>query len=373
MTENITITTREEFDKYHPRDDNRFVEFKNCVFSFDLIIEHDLIEINCIGCTFENSFVFNSKMHSNCTFKDTIFNGELDISEANLLKKVRFHSCNFNGQTNFQNTKFNDLADFWNSKFINPVIFYKTDFISTTVFAATEFQKNLLFTYTLIKSNLIFRDAVFKSGLDLSLIILSGSINFFNIQLDNYVTVSDNLSEVEFEKNISRGGAISIKNKRETFRIIKHELKKQGNSIDSLAYDALEKASLKEQLVTGFKTSNKKRKNVQDQIILRLSNISNGYGLSWPKAVFFTFAVGLIFFYLSVLATEKYQFSMPKSDNFIDCVSYFFNFMLPTHKISYMDSFVPTWAFYILDFLGRLFVSYGIYQTIIAFRKYNTK
>jgi len=46
----------------------------------------------------------------------------------------------------------------------------------------------------------------------------------------------------------------------------------------------------------------------------------------------------------------------------------FFIFLLPTHKITDIFS-KPLWYHYLIDILGRIFVGYGIYQTVAAFRK----
>ncbi len=46
--------------------------------------------------------------------------------------------------------------------------------------------------------------------------------------------------------------------------------------------------------------------------------------------------------------------------------------MTPTHKIEYLENEKPKTFFYTWDFFGRAFVSYGIFQTIQAFRKFKT-
>ncbi|MFL0096033.1 hypothetical protein [Tenacibaculum maritimum] len=77
-----------------------------------------------------------------------------------------------------------------------------------------------------------------------------------------------------------------------------------------------------------------------------------------------------------MLGTSKYTFDLILGDWFIidDNISHFLNFLNPTHKFNYLgddfSKYTLSPSFYIWDFVGRIFVGYGIYQTIQAFRKY---
>jgi hypothetical protein len=51
-------------------------------------------------------------------------------------------------------------------------------------------------------------------------------------------------------------------------------------------------------------------------------------------------------------------------------LKYFLEFLNPTHKFDYIQEDGLTTRFYLFDFIGRIFVGYGIYQFIQAFRKY---
>ena len=57
-------------------------------------------------------------------------------------------------------------------------------------------------------------------------------------------------------------------------------------------------------------------------------------------------------------------------EGFYKSVKYYFTFLTPTHKISFMDAEKPKTFFYVWNFIGRIFISYGIFQTIQAFRKF---
>jgi len=53
---------------------------------------------------------------------------------------------------------------------------------------------------------------------------------------------------------------------------------------------------------------------------------------------------------------------------------YFFQYFNPAHNIRFIDENLKIngWTVFV-DYLGRLFVAYGIYQFIAAFRKHTKK
>ncbi|GAB5526275.1 MAG: hypothetical protein Roseis2KO_41470 [Roseivirga sp.] len=107
---------------------------------------------------------------------------------------------------------------------------------------------------------------------------------------------------------------------------------------------------------------------VFELINLGLNAISNGFGTSYLLSLIFIVGFGWLFFSLSIgsLAAFTPGF-IPDNDKLI----YFTQFLLPTHKFNYLgDKVLLNICFYIWDFIGRLFVGYGIYQFIQAFRKY---
>ena len=85
--------------------------------------------------------------------------------------------------------------------------------------------------------------------------------------------------------------------------------------------------------------------------------------------------IGLFFFYLSLLVTDKFVFAFELYPGWKEHVPDFIIFLNPVHKPNYLgEAFLTEFklsnSFYIFDFLGRIFVGYGLYQTAQAFRKY---
>lgn len=340
--------------------------FLNCVFEENVTVGRTEKNLTIESCEFKKSFV--------C--KNSLFK-----------MKVRFLSCIFHGKTDFRNTKFNDLADFWRSTFKQETIFYKTDFLGMVVFSATTFEKNVLFTYTLIEKLILFRGTVIKKGIDLSTAIISGIIGTFGLSLWDFKTKNGKLSDAEFETTVSEKGEIPIKNKRETFRILKQANIQQNNAIESIPYQVLEKKTLlhehwyslrrpKTKGETTWELFTEKWQSTWDLFVLGLNWSSNYFGKAPMQGVIFTLCFGVLFFYLSITQTAKYAMALNlDADIFLEEISNYLKFLLPTHSIDYLgpeyfkDGKVSS-VFLIWDILGRIFVGFGIYQTIQAFRKF---
>jgi hypothetical protein len=327
--------------------------FKNCKFNYEL----NIISVLETKLTFE----------SNCEF------GNINFNDATINKHVRFYDCKFTGNCNFVNTKFLDLADFWNSTFNLPISFYKTDFLGTTVFSACTFKENVLFTYSLFDKKIIFRGATFLKGLDLSLAINSGEYNFFNISLNNFSSTK-HLNETEYNDMIE-GCVIPTINKKETFRIIKQHFQNNGDDLEYVKYLRLEKKPIFEIITTDFKKTKRNQfwnyiHHIFDIISLSLNRVSNNHRNSYSLGILFTISAGLLFFWFSVLSFPDYQFQWNPSKWYMDNFwKNYLTFMNPTHDVEIFKEFRPTGWTYFWQTWGRIFVGYGIYQTVQAFRK----
>lgn len=378
MINRSKISTLEEFNQKISSIPDGSINYRFSDIVFEIELELSTKEANLLifdNCIFEKDVFFPRIVRNKASFINTTFKKDASFKNSLFIGKVRFYQAKFKGNVDFDNTKFKDLADFWNATFFNKVIFYKTDFLGTTVFSSTTFIENILFTYSLIDKVVIFRDTKFEKGLDLSLAIISGQVSIFNIELSDFSDINDTNDPIEFNENVSENGVITRKNKRETFRILKTQLLLNQNSIDALKFSSLEVKAYTKQLHQNIFVDKQIKKYWQNYSLLKLNWISNKHGLSWWRGVVFTFLIGLFFFYFSILSTDNYVFSLCDFEysDFLNSIKYYFEFMLPTHKIDYLINEKPTAGFYFWDFLGRIFVSYGIYQTIQAFRKFKNK
>jgi len=337
---------------------------------------------------FSKKFQHTSNLKGNFEFDDCHFNNSFNWEDITLEGKIKLWNCSFN-TTNFNNTTFSDLVDFYNCTFKQKVFFYKTDFKGTTVFSASTFEQNVLFTYALIEKPIIFRGTTFEKGLDLSLAIFKGEINPFDIRLNQFnskiITKKDfkdldkeqyktteEKHEKKYDECISQSekklsGQIPLKNKRETFRILKRAFTSRDDISASIKYKVLENETMMvEQVRSDF------LRNFFNFINLVFNFLSNRFGKSYMQALFFVLVFGWVFFYLSAVNSnylplancsmfEVYQYGK----------GFFIQFLLPTHKFNYIsEASLQSTSFLVYDFIGRILVGYGIYQFIQAFRKY---
>jgi hypothetical protein len=348
------------------------VLFKNIDFEIELKLDKHINIINFSDCTFKEDVLISTIVENDATFYNCVFEKEIDLQRTTFKGKTRFHNCTFN-TTYFLNTRFEELADFWGSIFNEVVIFYKSDFIKTTVFSTATFKENVLFTYTLIEKLLILRGTNFEKGLDLSLAIISGDLGLFDLALKDYES-ENNLTEQEYETAVSVVGTIPTKNKRETFRILKKYHLDQKNPVEYQDYALQESVVHRKEVFEKLKTKDKWFSSLYDYILLSLNRVSNRHVTSYWRGILFTAIVGVIFFYIALVSTKSYSISFNPSnwswDSFQESIKYFFISLSPVHKHTYMDELNPETMFYVADFAGRIFVSYGIYQTIQAFRKF---
>lgn len=425
MSKKIIINTQAEFDstlQYTANGALANVILVDYIIKCQITLPSDINIIRLNNCEFK-TFIFRGSVENSADFYDCDFLN-IDLTNANFKGKTRFNECDFY-ENDFDNTSFLDLADFWSSTFHRRTIFYKVDFFKATVFSNCIFEENALFTYSVITNLLILRQATFKKGLDLSLSVLSGELGLFDLNLENYSSINKKLNTDDYSKEIRHDGGIPLKNKQETFRILNSHFKKIGSIEESIQFRTYERNSLQSGKIAAllfpitflplkayehFKPSQNKMGildwqiwsrilnfkkmlnsflnrifkviksirsyfvNLTDLVILLLSKISNNHGKSYVVGIFFTLFVGALFLQLSIINTQSYaivdNFSEIKWSNFTDVSKYYFQSLLPTHKFTYMDDLKPNNRFYLYDFIGRIFIGYGIYQTIQAFRKY---
>ncbi len=338
---------------------SRFLVFTEDTFRFE-------------KCHFNGKVTFvNNKCKlyiQNCKFNEIVWD------DAIFEDKVRFRVCEFRKKVVVNNATFKQLADFWRSTFNERVIFYKTNFEETTVLSACIFKKNVLFTYSLIEKLAIFRGTVFKKGLDLSLAIIGGDLGLYDLKLKDYESIEAFIPENEYDRIVSIIGDIPAKNKRETFRVLKKYHIDQKNPVEYEDFSLLESISHRREVWRRLKSERRRWKDFWDYSLLTLNRVSNKHKTNYWRGFLFTAIIGWVFFYFALITTElisteinPFNWSL---DTFSLSAKHYFISLTPTHKYTYMDELKPNSWFYLWDFLGRLFIAYGIYQSVQAFRKF---
>ena len=315
-------------------------------------------------CKFPGHLLFDSDL--NIEFNDCTFLGFIN-NNSNVKSKIKFYQCHFEKKIIADNISFEEIVDFWGSTFHETVIFYKVNFNDVSVFSSVVFKHNVLFTYSTFRGQSIFRHTIFKKGFDLSLSNILDLITFFELKFDHILFEALPYENVgEYESTVTEKGIIPLTNKKETYRIIKHQLIENNNVTYSTVFLTNEMNTYRELL----KLNNGK---FEDRLILFLNKISNNYKSSWIRSSCFIFLFGIAFYFLLVTLTETGFSYVLNGDMISKNFQNFFEFINPTHSSNFLDYLKPSNGFfYIFDFLSKIFIGYGIYQFIQAFRKYKS-
>ena len=147
-------------------------------------------------------------------------------------------------------------------------------------------------------------------------------------------------------------------------------MQKQGNRSQELEYYAQYlhwrlKAYLNEGL-----------KNIDFSAVVSLwfNRISTRYSTSWIQGLIGILVVGWIFYFLYIASLPEY--SLFKSVDWGTLSLHFRHFpefLFPARKFNYITGTSPGFLANTIDILGRVFISFWVYQTIMAFRRYGRK
>ncbi|UXP31271.1 pentapeptide repeat-containing protein [Reichenbachiella agarivorans] len=321
-------------------------------------------------CIFEKQVSINNSNHEyemyliNCEFRQGV-----NFSKAIFKNNVRFHNSKFYGKTDFTNTSFKKLVDFYFAEFIEDQQFHLTDFEGTTIFSNTTFHKSIQFLHNKVVPNsyISFENAIFHNGLDISRSNFWCTIQFWGVNFDK--TQLNKLQESNLYQNDlltvsgSQSNVSALKRVRETFRLIKHEFRKQGNNINAQLFHRLEMKVYSEEIKvdTG---------RLGEKILLLMNGISNKHGQSWSRALGFTLGVTVIAYCIFLLTIrDSIVFAQSWED-----VGYTMKYFLQLLNLTYWD-YMPFGEpnepeGYLILFISRLFIGYGYYQFIQSFRKY---
>lgn len=102
----------------------------------------------------------------------------------------------------------------------------------------------------------------------------------------------------------------------------------------------------------------------------RLNNLSNRHGESWPQALLFTVLLSTAMYVIYCLTL----YSETKTFGTAHLVGEYFSFLDPTHKQDFLlpKTQLNAWAKFV-DFLGRIIITYSIFQLVAAFRRHGRR
>lgn len=387
------------------------IVFKNCVFESDVFIS---------GCELENLEITDCEFHSkrfvvaeskikrvgiinnpNCakTIDNIHFHSEneidyldmrllsvtgaFNIDESNI--KEFYAAKNSFKHIYFKKLKVEEKLTFWDnsieknstisnssigkslfrdSKFYNVLNFFETNFLQITSFECIKTTENS----TVKISNCSFENKVFFDNSFLGILKLDTSFFSDIVSFQNFQCNTIELNRVHFDK-VAFFNDINIKLLRsldvKTISIIKNQLNKTDNNIDYVKMNALEKRKFFQSL---------SRKNT-DFFVLWLNKISNNFGTSWLKGIWFTLKCSAIFFVMLLAVNNFVKSSYPLSINIKHDWAKFDFILAEFLKFIFSFGFTSPefqssgWLFLIF-IVAKIFIGFGIYQTIAAFRKF---
>lgn len=279
-------------------------------------------------------------------FKDSIFNKETEVTIIDV-KGTSLNFINFINQAQFYFIKFklvNEQQMFFEFKFleqqfeptykmltktVNPTITTTNSSLGKIEFIDCDFEKS------------IWR---FKSS-KLMDIFIAGTKLPQKIEADK-----------EEEKRLGYGQ-------------LKKVLENRGDTVEALNYYAKEMDSYSKQLEG-------EPGNCKEKIVLWMNNKSNAFGTDWLRGIFFTLGITWLTFFIYCLCFGIHPVSPePNSlQRFLDLFAFSLRFIIPIEWKQFTDLYGKenAWAS-IVNFVGHIFISYGLYQTIQAFRKHGKK
>lgn len=349
----------------------------------------------------------------------------INFENAQFHRKVRFHHCKFHNTVRFKNTSFNKLVDFYSAHFHKAQQFHFTDFLDRAIFSNTEFDEEVQFLHCRVEtrvSYIRFESTIFRRGLDISRSNFNTNINLWDIKIEEegVLYIFKNIDDIKYKNDFeAHDEAPSVyKQLRETYRVIKDNSYKQNNKIEALEF------SKREMLVYERELKSVSSKSNNDKLLLLANKVSNNFGTNWLRGILFTASTGIITYLLMlcclpfihntyiiisftfiIIIISAFSFLNKDIDSFLPIlILIILSFLLAiilfkspflykenTHIKDYIipdfikilniidlkpfekeenSIFNLSGLSYLFLFIGRIFIGYGYYQTIQAFRKF---
>jgi len=387
------------------------IDFSGSIFKerISFIVDVSGVKINCSKATFENGFEIKSKNSIELICSEATLQGEVEIEDCkftnldfekaqngktfctlyankSIIKKSNFNDSTL-GEVYFSKAIFEEDAKFdrcnfamfncSEAKFKSSLFLNNAEFYSSVQFNGAKFEN------TLVAPNLNklgtacwadFSGCTFMSNTYFDF----GNWDSFTCTRSTFVSpVSFHLTKIRyvdfigtfFQSNVDFSNTNYPESTTETFRIIKSELLKAQDRAGYLYYQSKE-------LNQYEKTAVEWNKRPLEYFMLLLNRISTNHGIDWGRGVLFSLSVMVFFYTIYIISLPNRGFSWGYTDwgSFLEATDYvvknFFVFIAIFRDSSFIEGTSPNSFSYFIDFIGRIFIGYGIYQTIQAFRKY---
>lgn len=207
-----------------------------------------------------------------------------------------------------------------------------------------------------------------------------GKTDFINCEFSKATLEFENnkiaelfFSQTDFPKKVELDNKVNESQAQLAFGQLATVFQKQGDTVRALEYQSRE-------IEAHYNTIELFSADFFKKVNLWLNKISNNFGRYWMRGVIFSFGIGFLFFYFLLISSNKYSIGFPSFDDKL--IPAYLKFMNPLRFIDTEALFKTNesdlkitlngWS-YFWDFVGRVFVAYGFFQTIQAFRRFGRK
>lgn len=368
------------------------ITFTKCSFIFDFkIMDYDISSLKAINfnlCKFNKFIDFSHVSIDTIRIQDSIINDKLLIIDSlinNLelknclfhdtvkiidlkgeIKKANFERSTIKGMFFFNGFKDDSLININNSSSVsfNHIFLEPTGYLIIRKIQ----NGNFIFDYANILGQIVMQELNINS-LQMHNASIIGSLIMQDIKvkeldLKNTSLIGKLVFNPSDTLNIFDSNIIQ---NRETAYLLKKGKQEEGDSILASHFKRKEL-----QLYLKDCTSNFKLNKGKECIVLFFNKISNDFGQSWVRGIIFTMSFAYIFYLLiNFCGLEKPIFRFAWSlEGFGTAWKEYLKILNVLNFNDKLDNFKFTALGETLFFVSKIFVSYGIYQTVSAFRKF---
>lgn len=365
-------------------------DFGQCDFAFSEFYKSmyfsrakfSALNIDFSRSTFYEDVFFNSvelvkhegDFKTSLSFYQSVFHKNIFLNQVELNRPCIFDECQFQGNISLNNTTSSDIVSFISASLTNLII-------------STEGHKPVIKELDLSKVNLLGRvdiegytinsiKALFANFKDSCILRIYNChinvLNFYSLVNCGLICLIDNKNNINeiLLKNAINKGYIEVENTaipkitdRKTARLLKDSALKSNNYIDAINYKRLEAKEYQKE----------KEIKWHERLLFILNGLSNKHGTSWIRALWVTLSF-TTFFSLLILCFGLEPFSNNAiMFNSLNCEKFLKIFIGLLNIVNIESNFKDITLSFVGDllfFTSKVFIAYGYYQFISAFRKY---
>lgn len=347
--------------------------------SFPLVHFNLNYRIDCIESIFPNTTFSHIQFNEDIQLQYCIFEGNVDFHMNNyncntiyfcgacLKDGITFQDQNTTTFCNFENTTIYNNIEIRGVFSPSKLLFTRTRFINVNMwyFYPTE---EIDFSNSFIDEN----SSIKLTSKSIKKLSLNDSIIKGKLYLFSDITFLD-AENCLFPGFLFTKEAEKIKDvaNRYTARLLKNECIKSNDIIGSNYFRMLEMNKYQEEL----KQVKKETPNrFTDLCILKLNQLSNKHGQDFWRGIIFTLVIAIMFHFIYSLISCQIELYLPTNESNLALIGEYWKSMLQYLWLPDTSAFkndgLGFWSI-LVYIIGKIFITYGIYQTISAFRKYS--